>query len=52
MSHPQRIFGWSALLAILLIPMSDTLRFGAVGLLFVALSFIDAIREVRESLKD
>ena len=52
MSHPQLIFGWSALLAILLMPMSGTLRFGAVGLLFVALSFIDAIRTVAESRED
>ncbi len=52
MNHPQLIFGWSALLAILLMPMSDTLRFAAVGLLFVALSFIDLIRAVRESQED
>jgi hypothetical protein len=45
-SHPQLIFGWSALLAILLMPMSDPLRFGALGLLVVALGFVDAIRMV------
>jgi hypothetical protein len=51
-SHPQLVFGWSALLAILLTPMSDPLRFGALGLLFVALSIIDAIRMVAESRED
>jgi hypothetical protein len=51
-NHPQLIFGWSALLVILLMPMSDTLRSAAVGLLLVALSFIDLIRAVRESQED
>jgi len=41
MRHLWLLFGWSALLIILLIPMSDSPRFVAVVSLFVAISLTD-----------
>jgi len=48
MRHLWLIFGWSALLIILLIPMSDVLRGVTLFSLFLALSFIDLLLTVRE----
>lgn len=45
-------FGWSALLIILLIPMSDSLRFVALLCLFIAVSFIDFLLTAREILEE
>jgi hypothetical protein len=44
-------FGWSALLIIFLIPMSDVLRGSVVFCLFLALGFFDLFLTVRESPK-
>ena len=46
------MFGWSALLIILLIPMSDSLRFAAIVGLFVAISSIDFLLTAREILEE
>jgi hypothetical protein len=46
------IFSWSALLIILLIPMSNSLRFVAVVGLFVAISSIDFPLTAREILEE
>ena len=48
MRHLWLIFGWSALLIILLIPMSDSPRFVSLVSLLVAISFIDLLVTVRE----
>jgi hypothetical protein len=50
MRHLWLIFGWSALLIILLIPMSDSPRFVALVGLLVAISFIDYLLTAREIL--
>ena len=52
MRHLWLIFGWSALLIILLIPMSDSLRFVALVSLVVALSSIDFLLTAREILEE
>jgi hypothetical protein len=52
MRHLWLIFGWSALLIILLIPMSDSLRFVALLCLFIALGFIDFLLTAREILEE
>ena len=46
------IFGWRALSIILLIPMSDSLRFVALMCLFIALSSIDFLLTAREILEE
>ena len=46
------IFGWSALLIILVIPMSDSPRFVALVSLLVAISFIDFLLTTREILEE
>ena len=46
------MFGWSALLIILLIPMSDSLRWVALMYLFVALSAIDFLLTAWEILEE
>jgi len=48
MRHLWLVFGWSALLIILLIPMSDSPRFVALVSLFVAISSIDFLLTARE----
>jgi hypothetical protein len=48
MRHLWLIFGWSALLIVLLIPMSDVLRGVTLFCLFLALGFIDLLVTVRE----
>jgi hypothetical protein len=50
--HLWLIFGWSALLIILLILMSNSLRFVAVVSLFVAISSIDFLLTAREILEE
>ena len=52
MRHLWLIFGWSALLIILLMPMSDSPRFVALVSLFVAISFIDFLLTAREILEE
>ena len=52
MRHLWLIFGWSALSIILLIPMSDSLRWVALLFLFVALSSIDFLLTAREILEE
>jgi hypothetical protein len=52
MRHLWLIFGWSALLIILLIPMSDSPRFVSLVSLFVAISFIDFLLTAREILEE
>ena len=52
MRHLWLIFGWSALLIILLIPMSDSPRFVALLSLFIALGFIDFLLTAREILEE
>jgi hypothetical protein len=52
MRHLWLIFGWSALSIILLIPMSDSLRFVALLCLFIALGFIDFLLTAREILEE
>jgi hypothetical protein len=52
MRHLWLLFGWSALLIILLIPMSTSLRFVAVVCLFVAISLIDFLLTAREILEE
>jgi hypothetical protein len=52
MRHLWLIFGWSALLIILLIPMSDSLRFVVLLCLFIALSSIDFLLTAREILEE
>jgi hypothetical protein len=52
MRHLWLIFGWSTLLIILLIPMSDSLRFVALVCLFIALSSIDFLLTAREILEE
>jgi hypothetical protein len=46
------IFGWSALSIILLIPMSDSLRWVALMCLLIALSSIDLLLTAREILEE
>ena len=50
MNNLWLIFGWSALLVILLIPMSDSPRFVALVGLLVAISSIDFLLTAREIL--
>jgi hypothetical protein len=50
--HLWLMFGWSALLIILLIPMSDSLRFVALVSLLVAISSIDFLLTARELLEE
>lgn len=52
MGYLWLLFGWSALLIILLIPMSDSLRFVALVSLVVALSSIDFLLTAREILEE
>ena len=52
MRHQGLLFGWSALLIILLIPMSDSLRWVALMYLFVALSAIDFLLTAWEILEE
>ena len=52
MRHLWLIFSWSALLIILLIPMSDSPRLVALVSLLVAISFIDFLLTVREILEE
>jgi hypothetical protein len=52
MRHLWLVFGWSALLIILLIPMSDSPRFVSLVSLFVAISFIDFLLTAREILEE
>jgi hypothetical protein len=52
MRHLWLIFGWSALLIILLIPMNDSPRFVALVSLFIALSSIDFLLTAREILEE
>ena len=52
MRHLWLIFGWSALLIILLIPMSDSPRFVGLVSLLVAISFIDFLLTAREILEE
>ncbi len=49
MRHSWLMFGWSALLIILLLPASDVLRGSAVFCLFLALGFMDILITARES---
>jgi hypothetical protein len=46
------IFGWSALLIILVIPLSDSPRFVALVSLLVAISSIDFLLTAREILEE
>ena len=46
------LFGWSALLIILLIPMSDSLRWVALMCLLIAISSIDFLLTAREILEE
>ena len=46
------VFGWSALLIILLIPMSDSPRFVVLVSLLVAISSIDFLLTAWEILED
>jgi hypothetical protein len=52
MRHLWLIFGWSAPLIILLIPMIDSLRFVVLLCLFIALSSIDFLLTAREILEE
>ena len=52
MRHLWLMFGWSALSIILLIPMSDSLRFVALVGLLVAISSTDFLLTAREILEE
>lgn len=52
MRHLWLLSGWSALLIILLIPMSNSPRFVTLLCLFVAISIIDFLLTTREILEE